>query len=81
MVRSAPLIAGIFAAFVLLFASYLGAYYAMLSGQIYEDWENFSLGNPPDPKYRIHNEFVITALLPAHQVDYYVRFDYWNPQL
>ncbi len=83
MTRPAHIIAGIIAALCLLFAAYMGSYYAMLEGQdvdfaaqiIFLNDPSVSSraklhANPPlAPKYRLNWAFTKALLWPAHRID------------
>ena len=74
--RVVTVVGVVLAALSLSLCAYLTAYYAMLDGQLIVTYDHdrgeVLLEEPNDPHYRIHNRFVTTFFLPAHQFDYYL---------
>jgi hypothetical protein len=81
MTRLLPLVVGIAAATLLLFASYMGAYYGMLRGRMWMpaphvpdlvEWRD------EQPRYRWQPEICFPLFAPAHELDRKIRPAYWR---
>ena len=84
------MIAVVVVALLILFGTYMGAYYSMLAGRGLRMSNGFIW--PPDPPtgsfvpvggtctpiYRVRSEAVRTIFEPAYQLDRHVRPTYWD---
>lgn len=83
--RAGPIIAAMLVAIpLLLFASYMGSYYAMLEGRDTLPppasfwWQNENYTTEYIPKYRLENELIENSFSPANQLDRLIRPGYWK---
>ena len=78
--HTAGLLAVLLLLIVVLPAAYMGTYYALLVGKRALTIEEWISGAPvePLPEYRFDDPVVNSGLAPAHQVDRFLRGEYWS---
>ena len=80
--RSGPIIVAVVAIPLLLFAAYMGSYYAILqeareeTRPLPEGWLLVQL----EPHYRMDTDLITVVFRPAHQLDRRIRPGYWGDE-
>ena len=80
MKRTAPIIVATLAVLLLLFAAYMGSYYALLKGRINRSSYDPNYGGRRKRLivvYRVEGDWLERTLWPANQIDRLVRPNVW----